>query len=182
MSSFENRTVQSGDNYVDLMTEMHCVIEREVALALIGICDDFKQFGLPFNAHFRTHFSQLIQQRVTKTYDQFMMNLKYGECRVYSVEQQQVTQRPYLTQKRKKPDDVNNQMFLTKKLKVDEGLANEIANERRSPKKLIHNTSNFPTKLSTEEVACAKLTNKPTNSQPKLSLAMHPVPTEVKDS
>ncbi|XP_031639637.1 uncharacterized protein LOC116351640, partial [Contarinia nasturtii] len=153
MSSFKNRTVQPGDDYVDLVTEMHCIIEQEVELTLIGICDNFKQFGWPLNAHFRTNFLQTIEQTVLKTYDQFMMNLKFEEHgRVYSVEQQQVKQRPYLTENRNNPDDVNNQICLTKKLKVDEGVANEIANERRSPKKLIHYTSNFPTKLSTEEV------------------------------
>ncbi|XP_031636473.1 transcriptional repressor CTCFL-like [Contarinia nasturtii] len=135
MSSFMNTIVPPKRDWMDLITEMLWSIEREAKFTLRGLSDDFKQSGLSFDVDFRNHFLQIILKRVSKTYDQFIMNLEFEELRtgfdesamdgrVFSIDQLQMTNRPYVAEKRKTPDesDVNEQTFLIKRPRVDEGV------------------------------------------------------------
>ncbi|XP_031619444.1 zinc finger protein 391-like [Contarinia nasturtii] len=122
-------------NWVDMLTEMLYSMERETKFTLRGLNDNFKQLGLSFDVDFRNHFLQIILKRVSKTYDQFTMNLEFEELRtgfdesamdgrVFSIDQLQMANRPYVAEKRKTPDesDVNEQIYLIKRPRVDEGV------------------------------------------------------------
>lgn len=54
---------QSKHDWIDLITEMLWVIDRETKFTLRGINDDFIQSELSFDAEFRKHFLNIIQNR-----------------------------------------------------------------------------------------------------------------------
>ncbi|XP_031632011.1 zinc finger protein 567-like [Contarinia nasturtii] len=132
MFSFTNTTMQTKRDWIDLVTEMLWVIERETKFTLKAVNEDFKQSGLSFDMEFRNHFLQIIYNRVAKTYDQFQMNLEFEELRNdlessevdRMIEHQFLPDRPCLAQKRKISCDLNanNQTFLVKRPKADEGM------------------------------------------------------------
>ncbi|XP_055301689.1 zinc finger protein 169-like [Sitodiplosis mosellana] len=138
-------------DWMDLITEMIWVIERETKFTLRGIHEDFKQTGLSFDAEFRNHFLQFIVTRVAKTYDQFQIRLEFEELenRYDSgamdsdgsfVEWKQSTgynrqnhtpERPSVAQKRKKPDelDASNRTFIVKRPRIDGRIGMELDEE-----------------------------------------------------
>lgn len=56
-------------DWMDLITEMIWIIERETKFTLRGIHDDFKRSGLSFDSEFRDHFLQFIIKRYALTSD-----------------------------------------------------------------------------------------------------------------
>lgn len=50
-------------DWMDLVTEMLWVFERETKLTLRGVSDVFKTTGLSFDTEFRNHFLQIVQKR-----------------------------------------------------------------------------------------------------------------------
>lgn len=58
-----SKMAQSKHDWIDLITEMLWVIDRETKFTLRGINDDFIQSELSFDAEFRKHFLNIIQNR-----------------------------------------------------------------------------------------------------------------------
>lgn len=50
-------------DWIDLITEMLWVFERETKLTLRGINDNFQRTGLTFDDEFREHFLDIVNTR-----------------------------------------------------------------------------------------------------------------------
>lgn len=59
----QSKMAQSKNVWIDLITEMLWVFDRETKFTLRGINDDFVRTGLSFDPDFRTHFLDIIQNR-----------------------------------------------------------------------------------------------------------------------
>lgn len=62
-SIFTARMEGAARDWIDLITEMLWILEREIKTTLRGINDDFKITGLTFDNEFRNHFIQIISKR-----------------------------------------------------------------------------------------------------------------------
>lgn len=68
MFSCNSTMTESKEEWIDLVTQMLWIIEREIKFTLRGISNEFKQSGLSFDQNFRSHFFQIIMKRLENSY------------------------------------------------------------------------------------------------------------------